>query len=601
MTLRTRTDIPQEHTWDLTPLYASHDEWKEAYEATEKDMEKIVAFKGRLGESLAVFKECIDTYLAVSREFEKIYSYAHLRSDEDLTNQEHIARIQMAMNLLNRLNEATSFTTPEIMALPDETIAAYRNAEEMKAYAFHLEEILRYKPYTLGHEEEKILALAGDVAHAPSDVFSQMTNADMTFPAIKNEKGEDVPLTHGNFITFLQSDNRDVRERAFRAYYGEYRAHQHAIASALSSSVKKDHFFSRVRKHPSALEKALFADDVPKEVYTNLITTVKENLEPLFRYFRYKRKRLELDELAPYDIYTPVVPDVAFSMEYDEAVSVCLAALAPLGRAYTTTLEAGLRNGRWVDRYENRGKRSGAYSSGCYDSPPYILLNYDDANINSVYTLIHEAGHSMHSYYSHKTQPYMYADYTILVAEVASTFNETLLTEHLMTRYRDDAKMRAYLMNREIENIRTTLVRQVMFAEFEMKAHEVVEANAPLTLDVMLDIYKALLADYFGDTMRIDEDIPLECLRIPHFYSAFYVYKYATGISAALDLAKRVLASGEGERDRYLTFLTKGGSEFPLASLQAAGVDLSSGESVRNALSHLGKLVDEFITACDAL
>ncbi len=385
-----------------------------------------------------------------------------------------------------------------------------------------------------------------------------------------------------------------LRKKAFFQYYQAYQDHKHTLAATLSNSIKKDFFYSRVRNFNNCRISALFSDNIQETVYDNLIESVKRNLKPLFKYLNFRKKALGLKELHFYDTYVPIIEDVNFRMPYEEAVDVAVSAMAPLGKEYCKVLAEGLLGG-WVDRYENRGKRSGAYSSGCYDSPPYILLNYDEHNLNSLYTLIHEAGHSMHSYYSKKYQPYVDHDYTIFVAEVASTFNEDLLSRYLLEVYKDNPKMKAYILNREIDNIRATLFRQTMFAEFEQITHAIVEAHDPLTLEVMTENYHKLLQIYFGDSLVLDPELSLEYLRIPHFYSAFYVYKYATGVSAAIALADKVVSEGETARRAYLDFLKLGGSKFPLDELLDAGIDMRSPEPIERAVAHFGDLVDLLI------
>jgi len=429
---------------------------------------------------------------------------------------------------------------------------------------------------------------------APGTVFGQLDNADLTFGSLKDAKGQEKPLTHGNFISFLSSPDREVRKNAFDRYYEVYDAHKHVISATLAASVKKDLFLARAKNFSTARQAALFRNDVPESVYDTLVDRVRQNLASHHRYLTFRKKALNLPDLRTYDTYVPVVPDVDFHMDFNTAVQTCLEALAPLGEAYCKQLEKGLFGG-WVDRYENKGKRSGAYSSGCFDSPPYILMNYDASSINSLYTLIHEAGHSMHSLYSKTTQPYATHDYTIFVAEVASTLNETLLTRHLLNKYDGDPKMKAYILNREIDNIRGTFFRQTMFAEFEKTIHGIAAENKPLTLGTFTSEYQTLLEAYFGDAMTIDDALALECLRIPHFYSSFYVYQYATGIAAALSIERRIRENGEAAVKDYLTFLGLGGSRFPIDELKVAGVDMTSPEPVEAVIRHF----DTQITALE--
>ncbi len=588
-----RQDIPENHKWDLSPLFKNEDEWEALFTRIEKDMAGYARYMGRFGQSVTVFKEALDFDLAVSRDLERLYTYAHLKSDEDKTNQQYMSLYGRAMNLHSRIAEISSFMTPEIQALPDDIMQGYCAAPELKEYRFFLEKILRFKPHTLSHEIEEILAMGGEVSSAPSQFFSQLDNADLRFGTIRDDTGQTVELSHGNFITFLMSPNRETRKNAFFQYYATYDQHKHSISTALSYSIKKDYFYSRVRKFPDCRRASIFSDDVDEAVYDTLIATVRGNLAPLFEYLDFRKKALGLDELHFYDTYVSIVSEINFNMPYEQAVDTSVKALSPLGDDYTRSLREGLLGG-WVDRYENRGKRSGAYSSGCYDSPPYILMNYRDDTINSLYTLIHEAGHSMHSYYSIAQQPYLYHDYTIFVAEVASTFNEVLLSRYLLDLHKNDPRMQAYILNREIDNIRGTLFRQTMFAEFEKLSHDLAEKNDPLTLETLTGIYRKLLNDYFGGSVVIDDALDLECLRIPHFYSPFYVYKYATGISAAIALAEKVITGGEPARERYRKFLTLGGSMFPLDELKEAGVDMTEPAAILGAIGHFKQLVEQF-------
>jgi len=593
-TVPERKAIPDNDTWDLTPLFAVDQNWEDLYGEAEKDLVGYDDFRGHLGESVDIFRDAIEFDLAISRKIERLYTYAHLKSDEDKANGTYLGMLQRAISVFTRKAQASSFMTPEIQAISDETMAAFRADPSMTAYGFYLGKILRYKPHTLDETVEQVLAMSQEMAQAPSEVFGQLDNVDMSFGTVQDETGNDMELSHGNFTTFLNSPRREVRKNAFFQYYQSYENHKHTLAATFSQSLKKDIFYSRVRNFETCRQSALFADDIPDTVYDSLIETVRKHLDPLFTYFRFRKEALGLDELHFYDTYTPIIRDIDFHMPFEEAAGTSLTALSPLGEEYTEVLGKGLL-GRWVDRFENRGKRSGAYSSGCYDSPPYILMNYEANNINSLYTLIHEAGHSMHSYLSIEHQPYVYHDYTIFVAEVASTFNEILLGNYLLELYRDNPAMKAYIINREIDNVRATLFRQTMFAEFEKITHDMAEHNKPLTIDVITSVYRELLEIYFGDTLVIDDVLALECLRIPHFYSAFYVYKYATGISAAISLARKVLREGAPARDTYLEFLKLGGSKWPLEELQEAGVDMHSPQPVEEAIAHFSGKVDELI------
>ena len=595
-----RSEIAAEHKWDLTPLFENNDEWESTFKALEAELSAYDNYRGRLKESVALFKEAVEFHLDFTRKLERVYTYAHLKSDEDKSDQHYLGLHQKALNLHTRASEAASYMTPEIQAIADATLELYLSDETLSELQFYLEKIIRYKPHTRSQSEEQILAMSREIAGTASQVFGQLDNVDLKFGTIVDENGEEIELSHGNFNTFLINSSRKIRKKAFFQYYRVYQNHRHTLAATLAQSIKKDFFYARVRAFENCRNSALFADNVPESVYDSLIQTVKDNLEPLFKYLNFRQKMLGLNELHFYDTYVPIIENVEFRMPYEEAVDVCLKASQPLGNEYGRILEQGLLGG-WVDRYENRSKRSGAYSSGCYDSPPYILLNYEENNINSLYTLMHEAGHSLHSYYSNKNQPYVNHDYTIFVAEVASTLNEALLSNYLLEYYKDNPKMRAYILNREIDNIRATLYRQTMFAEFEKITHRVVEANQPLTLEVISGEYRKLLEIYFGDALVADPELSLECLRIPHFYSAFYVYKYATGVSAAIALADKVVAGDEPARRAYLDFLKLGGSKFPLDELLDAGVDMGSPEPVEQAIGYFSLRVDQLKEVCRRL
>ena len=595
-----RKDIPNDHKWDLTSLFISDEDWDKLFDEVESQIEAYTDYQGRLKDSIDVFKKALDFHLSLARKIERIYTYAHLKSDEDKSNQFYLGFHQRALSLHTRASEASSFITPEIQSIADDQMNSYLADDSIEEYQFYLEKILRYKPHTRSETVEQLLAMSREMANAPTQVFGQLDNVDLNFGSLEDENGNEIELSHGNFSTFLISPNREVRKKAFSQYYRAYEDHKHTLAATLVHSLKKDLFYSRARNFDSCRTAALFSDNIPETVYDNLIKTVKSNLAPLFKYMDFRKQTLALSELHFYDTYVPIVSDVTFDIPYEAAVEISIQAIRPLGEKYVNVIREGLLEG-WVDRYENRGKRSGAYSSGCYDSSPYILLNYENQNINSVYTLLHEGGHSMHSFYANRHQPYVDHDYTIFVAEVASTFNENLLSRYLLEHYKNDPLKTVYLLNREIDNIRATLFRQTMFAEFEKITHHTVENNAPLTLDVITDTYQGLLEGYFGDTLVLDPELNLECLRIPHFYSAFYVYKYATGISAAIALADKVINEGQPARDAYLNFLKLGGSKFPLDELVDAGVDMRSPEPIQRAINYFSDLVDRLIDAHQAL
>jgi oligoendopeptidase F len=461
----------------------------------------------------------------------------------------------------------------------------------MELYRLLVERLLRFKPHTLGKKEEELLAMQGEMAEAANKAFRQLLDSDLKFGVVKNEKGEQVELGNATFIQFLNSPSRAVRKAAFHQYYEQFTGHENTLAATLAGSVQKDVYYAKARGYKSSLDAALFPDNVPQSVYENLIASVRRNLPALHRFYDVRRRAMRLKEIHHYDTYVPILSELETKHTWAQAVKLVTEAVEPLGSEYVGVLEKGLA-GRWCDRYPNHGKQSGAFSSGSYGADPYILMNYKPEVLNEVFTLAHEAGHSMHSYLSCKNQPYEYHQYTIFVAEVASTFNEELLSHHLLEKARDK-KQRAYLINREIDDIRGTIFRQTMFAEFEKITHELVESGEPLTVAMLKAEYKKLLEAYFGPDFVIDDELALECLRIPHFYRAFYVYKYATGLSAAIALSQRVLHAQNGELEDYLGFLKGGCSKFPLDLLRGAGVDMERPEPVDTALAHFGKLVEE--------
>jgi oligoendopeptidase F len=530
--------------------------------------------------------------MELTRALEALYTYAHLKNDEDKTNSRYQGNYEKASQLLVQYNQARSFINSEMMDIPEGTMQEYLESPDLEFFKVDIERKLRYRPFTLSQKEEALLAASAEVARIPQNTFSMLDNADLKLGSIKDTEGRDVTITQGNFQSLLQNRDRRVRKDAFETFYRAYEGHKHTFAALLSGSVKKDIFYARTRNYSSVREKAMFTEDIPTEVYDNLISTVHARLEPLYKYFQIRKRMLGLDELRVYDCSVPLVENVIWDMAYDEAVEKIGQSLAPLGSEYVEIMKKGLLKERWVDRYENKGKRSGAYSSGCYDSHPFILMNYLNDNINSVYTLAHEAGHSMHSYFSKVTQPYLYSNYTIFVAEVASTFNEALLTRYLLNQD-IDREMKIYLVCREIDNFRGTLYRQTMFAEFEHLMYAAAESGEPLTVESFQRIYQELLERYFGGNVVLDPCLALECFRIPHFYFGFYVYKYATGISAAYALVERVTHGGDQELQDYLNFLKSGGSKFPIDLLKGAGVDMSSPKPIETALHKFSELVDQ--------
>jgi oligoendopeptidase F len=585
-----RGQVAIEDTWDLTALFPSDAAWDRAYGRLDKQIPRFETFRGKLGRSAKTLRACFDFQVAFEKQAECLGNYASLKSSEDLASSTYQGMLARYIHLATHANEASSFMAPEIQAIPKKRMDAFLKSPELKPYRFQLERLLRYRPHILSAPEERILAMQGEISDTADKIFSQLNYADLTFGFVRNERGEKIELTQGSFRTFLESPRRAVRKEAFDRFYAEYAAHANSLAAALGSSVLQDVYQARVRNFPSVRDASLFSEKVPVSVYDNLLVAVHANLDTVYRYLELRRKALRLRDLHSYDTYVPIVSMARHVTPYRKAVDTIAAALAPLGDEYNRTLRAGLL-GRWVDRYENKGKRSGAFSSGGFSGPPYILMNYKDDVIDQVFTLAHEAGHSMHTYHSAQRQPFQDYRYTIFVAEVASTFNEQLVNTHLLGRAKDKTT-RAFLINREIDEIRGTLIRQTMFAEFEKIIHEIAESGEPLTLERLRAEYRALLDLYFGPEFTVDEALSLECLRIPHFYSAFYVFKYATGLSAAIALAQQVLSGGETARKRYLQFLQGGGSKYPLDLLRDAGVDMETPEPVAAAMTRFRELVD---------
>jgi oligoendopeptidase F len=591
----TRDEIPEKDKWDLTHLFADVGKWNEDFAWLQCTYPEIARWKGHVGESPRTLAEVLEFEKALDQKIERLYHYASLQLAEDSATPDYLARIAQLQNLLTKVSEAFAFVVPEIQAINDERFAQFLNDPLLAPWQTKLKKIRRMKPHILSEPEERLLAL-GDIAlDGYDDTFSQLTNVDMKFGSLLDEQGREHPLTQSSFSSFLVKRDHALRKRAFHQFYEEFKDHQFTLASSLAYSVKADVFRARARKFPSALEASLFRDDVPPAVYDGLIAAVRTHLAPLFHYYDLRRRVLGLDELHYYDTYIPLVPEIETRIPFDEAVETVLTALQPLGADYVDSLGEGLR-GRWCDRYENKNKRSGAFSSGSYGAPPYILMNYKDDVFADVYTLAHEAGHSMHTFLAQKSQLFQDYDYPIFLAEVASTFNEELLTHHLLEQTKDP-KMRAYLINRQIDDIRGTLFRQTMFAEFEKAIHAIEESGEGLTLDVFKKEYHALLQAYFAQNLVLDPELDLECLRIPHFYSAFYVYKYATGISAAVALSEKILRGEAGAVDAYLGFLKSGGSKFPLETLKAAGVDMTTSAPVESTL----RLFERRLTELESL
>lgn len=589
--LPTRDEIPNEFKWKLEDMYSSTDDWEQDYKWVKDNLPSLEGYKGKLGDSAESLFLGLDTYTKLMEKVEKLFVFARMQKDQDNTNTKSQGLVDRAQGLLVEYGSATSYLVPEILSIPEEKLKDYTEIYEgLKPYKHFLEDIMRKKEHVLSEQEERILAMAGEIASAPDHIFGMLNDADMRFPYITDENGNQVELTHGRYIQFMESRNREVRKQAFKALYETYGKQKNTIASTLSYSIKKDIFFSKVRNYPSTLESALYDDNVPVSVYDNLIKAVEGNMKAMHKYVSIRKKALNLDELHMYDLYVPIVQDVEMKIPYSQAKEMVADGLKPLGEEYHNILHEGY-NGGWIDVLENQGKTSGAYSWGCYDTHPYVLLNYQE-NIDNVFTLAHEMGHAIHSYLSNKNQPYILAGYRIFVAEVASTLNEILLTNHLLETLEDDGQ-KAYVLNHYLEQFRGTVYRQTMFAEFERIVHGMAERGEPLTVESLSKVYYDLNVKYYGPEMVVDDDISLEWARIPHFYRSFYVYKYATGFSAAAALAQRILDEGKPAVDRYINFLSSGGSDYPIELLKNAGVDMTSPDPVNQALRNFSTLVDK--------
>ncbi len=581
--LPSRSEIKVEDTWKLEDIFASDDAWEKEFEEVKALIPKMEKFKGKLGESAQTLYDALQEQDELTMRVSKLYTYAHMRYDQDTTNSFYQGLNDRIKTLYTQIASALSYVTPEILSIEESKIKQYMaEHKELTLYAHALDEITRERPHILSESEEALLAQASEVLGSSSNTFGMLNNADLEFPSIKDENGEEVEITHGRYIRFLESSDRRVREEAFKAVYETYGKFKNTFASTLSGTVKKDNFSARVRHYNSARHSALSTNNIPEEVYDNLVKTVNDNLHLLHRYIDLRKKVLGIEELHMYDLYTPLVKDVKMEVTYEEAKDYILKGLKPLGEDYLNVLKEGFEN-RWVDVHENKGKRSGAYSSGTYGTNPYILMNWQD-NVNNLFTLAHEFGHSVHSYYTRKTQPYPYGDYSIFVAEVASTCNEALLNDYLLKTI-DDEKQRLYLFNHYLEGFRGTVFRQTMFAEFEHDVHVRAQNGEPLTPELLTKLYYDLNKKYFGDNLVIDEEIGLEWARIPHFYYNYYVYQYATGFSAAAALSKQILEEGDAAVERYVGFLKSGSSDYPIEVLKKAGVDMTTSQPIEEALA----------------
>jgi oligoendopeptidase F len=587
-----RSEMQIEYTWDLGTIYPSDEAWEQDFKRVSAVLPELAKYQGRMGESAQTFLEALSARDSSGEILGRLFVYAQMRLHEDTTNTTYQALADRVTTLASDFGSATAYMTPEILSIPQERLDVFLNEDaRLRVYRHALDEINRERPHILPAEQEALLAQASEMGNAPERIYEMLTTADQKLPVVRDEQGQEVQLTQGNYVPrFLENRDRRVRAEAFQAMLGTYDAYRNTFATTLGAQVKRDIFFARARRYENALEAALSPNNIPVSVYDNLIATVDRNLPLLHRYLRLRKRLLGLDELHMYDLYVPMVKDVEYKIAYEDAQEQVASALGPLGGEYVSELREGF-GARWIDVYENAGKRSGAYSWGAYGTNPFMLLNYQ-RSLDSMFTLAHEAGHSMHSFLTWRSQPYPYGSYTLFVAEVASTLNEALLTHYLLQNT-DDRTLRMYVINHALETFRTTLYRQTLFAEFEREAHARAEGGESLTPELLNGIFKGLNDKYYGAEVAVDDLIGVEWARIPHFYSSFYVYQYATGISASAALASQILAEGQPAVERYLRFLASGSSDYSINLLRAAGVDLSSPEPIQQALDTFGRYLDE--------
>ncbi len=585
-----RSEVKPENCWDLTKVYANDAAWEADLKKLSEMKGKIAAFKGTLAASAEKLLACLEFDRELDLLIETLYVYSHLKVAEDGSNSDNQARQARLIQQASECSALFAWFAPELQAIDDKTMKSFLDSGVLDDFRISLEQILRYKPHVLSEKEERLLAMQQEFAQTSYQGFSALTDMDLEFGELESSEGTR-PLTQSTYSMFMQDENREVREKAYLQYNKVWEQHKNTLAALYNGSVQRDIYLARVRNHPSAREMSLFSDNVPVSVYDNLVDTVRANLPVLHRYYNLRARMLGLEKLQTWDMRVPLIKDIKVKHSYEQAVDVIIDSLKPLGDEYCGVLQKGLTGG-WVDRYENKGKSSGAFSSGGYRTAPYILMNYKDEVIDDVFTLTHEGGHSMHSWYSKKNNPYQHYGYTIFVAEVASTFNEQLLARKLLADSTDDL-FKAYLLNKQIDDTIGTIFRQTMFAEFERDTHAMVEAGQPLTVDSLRKVYQDLSEAYYGPDTELTDYNSMVGMMIPHFYHAFYVYKYATGLSAAISLSERVMEGGEQELQDYLGFLKSGGSKYPLEQLKDAGVDMTRPEPVQKAMDRFAGLVNQ--------
>jgi len=584
-----RETIESQYKWNLDTLFTSDEAWEKTFKEVSNSLGDFEEFKGSLTQDADTLYKAFKLSETSGRQLSNLMTYARMKSDEN-TKDTHYQGLSARMeSLYGQYREATSFFLPELIQSDEAHIMGLLEDERLKLYTQHISNILRARPHTLSQESENLLAQASELMSTPSNAFGMLSGADLKFPSVEKD-GETYDISHGSFVPLLMNEDRKLREEVYNKYYGVFTDHKNVFASLLSSEVKKNIFNAKARKHSSARASALFENNVPESVYDNLIDAVHNNLDAMHEYIDLRKKMLGVDELRPYDLYVPLIDNVDMAFDYESGKQTVLDSLQVLGDDYTSVVEKSYTDG-WIDVYENEGKRSGAYSWGTYDSKPYILLNYHD-KLSDVFTLTHEMGHSMHSYYTRKTQEHVYGNYSIFVAEVASTTNEALLNHHLLSRV-EDKREKLYLLNNYLENFRGTVFRQTMFAEFERDIHAAVESGKALTSETLSQMYRDLNEKYYGPSLKVDDYLSLEWARIPHFYYNFYVFQYATGFSSAEALAKKITTEGQPAIDAYFDFLSAGCSDYPIEVLKKAGVDMNTSEPVDKALDTFRSLVKE--------
>ncbi|SJZ79746.1 oligoendopeptidase F [Globicatella sulfidifaciens DSM 15739] len=591
-TLKSREEMNELYTWDLTSMYADDAAQEADAEAVKAMFPKLAEFSGKLAEGPEVLADALDLIGETARKMSNVYVYAHLKNDQDATNSTYQEMYAKATQLYGQFGETIAYFEPELNTIPEATLTQFiEENDRLKHYQQHLDNMVRGRAHVLPQEQELLLAQASEVFQGASNTFGVLNNADLVFPTITDEEGKEVQLTHSLYSKFLESSDRRVRKETFEKFYSVYDQFKNTMASILSTNIKVNNYDAKVHKFESARQAALFTNNIPESVYDTLVDTVNKRLDLLHRYVGLRKELLGLEDLEMYDMYTPLLGDAPIKMTYEEAKSITLEALAPLGEEYLAIMREAFED-RWIDLYENKGKRSGAYSSGTYDSKPYILMNWQD-NVNWLYTLVHELGHSAHSYLTHKNQPYTYGSYSIFLAEIASTTNENLLTAYLLDKY-EDPQVRLYIINHFLDGMKGTVYRQTQFAEFEHFMYQSDAAGQPLTQQFLSDNYRELNRKYYGEAVNSDSEIALEWSRIPHFYYNYYVFQYATGFSAATAFSKAILEGQEGALDKYLGYLKAGRSQYPIDIIKTAGLDMTQSDYIDAALDVFEQRLNEF-------